>query len=268
MKILIVIVLYHCELQNSKTYQTFNRKEESLLVFDNSEKAQDITSYTENALYIHNESNIGLSACYNQAAVYAKEQGYDWLLFLDQDTDFSGVSIDDYLSAISAHPECKLVAPMVKCGVYTMSPMKYKHHFALFSKNTYKGVVDVKDLSIINSGLCVSLEAFEKSGGYNETVFLDYSDHEFLRRFKRHYSLAFILPNIIYQDYSAKSDNAESSLKRLVLFCESIRGCEKNSLKERLEFAIPILKRTLALVVRNHTLRPFFIAYKHYFNKR
>lgn len=267
-KILIVIVLYHCELQNSKTYQTFNGKINALLVFDNSEMPQDISSYAKDAVYIHNESNIGLSACYNQASVYAKEHVYDWLLFLDQDTDFSGVSIDDYLSAINAHPECKLVAPLVKCGVYTMSPMKYKHHFALFSKDTYKGIVDMTNLSIINSGLCVSLDAFEKSGGYNEKVFLDYSDHEFLRRFKKHYSQAFILPNIIYQDYSAKSDSPESSLKRLVLFCESIRGCEKKSFKERLEFSIPIWKRTLALVLRNHTIRPFFIAYKHYFNKK
>lgn len=268
MKILNVIVLYHCELSKSKTYQTFKDYTNSLLVFDNSEIPQDISSYAKDAVYIHNESNIGLSACYNQAALYAKEQGYDWLLFLDQDTDFSNVTIDDYHSAINEHPECKLVAPLVKCGVYTMSPMKYKHHFALFSKDTYKGVVDMTDLSIINSGLCVSLDAFEKSGGYNEKVFLDYSDHEFLRRFKRHYSQAFILPNIIYQDYSAKSDSPESSLKRFVLFCESIRGCEKKSLKERLEFSIPILKRMLALVVRNHTLRPFFIAYKHYFCKK
>ena len=237
-----------------------------MLIFDNSEYPQNINN-VDDAIYIHNKSNIGLSACYNRAAKYARHHGYDWMLFLDQDTDFSGVSIEDYKNIIRKYPECSMVAPMVKCGKYTMSPMKYKHHFALFSEDIYEGFVDIKELSVINCGMCVSVDAFEKCGGYNEKVFLDYSDHEFLRRFKKKYRQAFILSNVIYQDYSAKSDDSESSLKRLVLFCESIYGCEKNSLKERIEFSIPIWKRTIALVIRNRTLRPLAIAYKHYFGK-
>ena len=68
MKILCVLVLYHCKLQESRTYKTLGANNEHLLVFDNSEKPQDITSIAPEAIYIHNESNIGLSACYNRAA--------------------------------------------------------------------------------------------------------------------------------------------------------------------------------------------------------
>lgn len=267
MKILFVIVLYRCKLSESKTFQTFAKQIQHLLVFDNSESIQDISAYACDAVYIHNESNIGLSACYNRAAQYAREQGYDWILFLDQDTDFSGVSVEDYKNAIRENPDCFLIAPMVKCGKYTMSPMKYKHHFALFSEKTYRGKVFLHNLSIINSGMCVSVEAFWECGGYNEKVFLDYSDHEFLRHFKKVHNQILILPNVIYQDYSAKSDGKEAALKRLALFCESIYGCEKNTLKEQIDFSIPIWKRTLALVVRYHSLLPFVIAYKHYWGK-
>lgn len=103
--------------------------------------------------------------------------------------------------------------------------------------------------------------------GYNERVFLDYSDHEFLRRFKKYYNKVFVLSQTVYQDYSAKSDPIDVALKRLKLFCESIHGCEKNTLKEKIEFSIPILKRTLFLVLKNRSLLPFAIAYKYYFRK-
>lgn len=265
MKILCVIVLYHCLLKNSKTYRTLNPESKDLLVFDNSEQMQDISAYAREAWYIHNEINIGLSACYNRAAMYAKDNGYEWMLFLDQDTDFSDISVDDYVSAIVTNPSYMMFVPMVKCGKYTMSPMKFKHGFALFSQKMYKGVTDIADLSVINSGMCVSVDALLFCGGYNEMVFLDYSDHEFVRRFKRHYSQIYVLDRTIYQDYSARSDNKNAALKRLVLFCKSIRGCEKNNLLERIEFSIPILKRTLALVVRNHSFQAIPIAYKYYF---
>ena len=153
MKILCVLVLYHCKLQESRTYKTLGANNEHLLVFDNSENPQDITNIAPEAIYIHNESNIGLSACYNQAAKYAKKHEYEWLLFLDQDTDFDEVSISDYLKAIERNPSCKMFAPMVKCGVYTMSPMKYKHHFALFSQKHYEGITSLHQLSRVSSSL-------------------------------------------------------------------------------------------------------------------
>lgn len=267
MKILCVLVLYHCELKDSRTYKTFKPSDEHLLVFDNSEVSHGVHTYAVRSTYIHNETNVGLSACYNKAAKYAKENGYDWMLFLDQDTDFNEVAISDYKKAIDNNPSCQLFVPMVMCGEYTMSPMKYKHHFAVFSKKHYDGITSLRQLSVINSGMCVSLAAFEKCGGYNEKVFLDYSDHEFIRRFKKYYNNVFVLPKTIFQDYSAKSDSIDVALKRFELFCESIRGCEKNNLKERIEFSIPILKRTLSLVLRNHSLLPLVIAYKHYFRK-
>lgn len=81
MKILCVLVLYHCKLQESRTYKTLGANNEHLLVFDNSENPQDITNIAPEAIYIHNESNIGLSACYNQAAKYAKNMNMNGCCF-------------------------------------------------------------------------------------------------------------------------------------------------------------------------------------------
>ncbi|MGO5246029.1 glycosyltransferase [Prevotella sp. LCP21S3_D2] len=264
MKILCVLVLYHCKLQESRTYKTLGTNNEHLLVFDNSENPQNITSIAPEAIYIHNESNIGLSACYNRAAKYAKDHDYEWLLFLDQDTDFTEVAISDYLKAIERNPSCKMFAPMVKCGDYTMSPTSIKFHFATLTKNSYQGILDLASMSIINSGMCVSVNAFEECGGYNEKVFLDYSDHEFLRRFKKKNSEAYILPFSLRQDFSAQSDDWMKSLKRFDLFCMSLKGCEKQTFGDRCSFLFVVSKRACSLSLRNLSLKPFVVLFKSY----
>lgn len=267
-KILGVLVLYNCLLKESRTYRTVKKRSKDLLVFDNSEQSQNIKSVAPDVSYIHNETNVGLSACYNQAAKFAREHGYQWLLFLDQDTDFSGVTIGDYEKAIEENPDCQMIAPMVKCGEYTMSPMNFKHHFATLSKVSFLGKQKINDISVINSGMCVSLEAFEKCGGYNEKVFLDYSDHEFVGRYKKHFEFLYVLPKVIRQDFSAKTDSKQSSLGRFRLFCRSLSGCEKEGFKDVCEYAFVITKRMLSLMLRFHTIAPCGIAYKNYFFKR
>ena len=154
---------------------------------------------------------------------------------------------------------------MVKCGGYTMSPTNITFHFAHLSKINYQGTINLNKFSIINSGLCVSVDAFYKCGGYNEKVFLDYSDHEFLRRFKRYYSKAFILSNILYQNFSAKTDNKEKSFLRLSLFCQSIQGCERYGIFDNLCYSFVILKRACSLAISFRSITPFFIVSKTYF---
>lgn len=265
-KILCVIVLYNCLLKDSKTYRTFNPKSKDLLVFDNSEQTQDISIYASAATYVHNEKNIGLSACYNRAAEFAQSYGYDWLLLVDQDTDFSDVSVNDYVKAINENRDCQLFAPMVKCGKYTMSPTNMTFHFAHLSNKNFQGLVKLQKLSIINSGLCVSVDAFYKCGGYNEKVFLDYSDHEFLRRFKRNYYKAFILPKNLQQDFSVHTDSKEKSFARFRLFCKSIRGCKRDRVWDDLCYSFVVIKRACSLALSFRSFSPFFIVLKTYYN--
>lgn len=266
-QILTIIVLYHCKLENSRTYRTLRPSSTDLLIFDNSENKQDISHIAKNAVYVFNGGNLGLSKCYNMAAKYAEENGYDWLLFLDQDTDFSEISISDYQKAI-LEGTCDMIAPLVKAGEFIMSPMNFKHNFARLSKKTFQGIEDVNNISIINSGMCVSLNAFYNVGGYNENVFLDYSDHEFVRRFKKKYSSVYILPQKAYQDFSVKSDNRESALARYKLLCQSIRGCERENLKDNFWFAFVVTKRALSLCMSLRSLIPLKILHNYYFIHR
>lgn len=266
-RILIVIVLYHCKLNESKSFLSLAPPLENLIIFDNSESPQDISAYAGEAVYIHNGINIGLSACYNKAAMYAKNNGYQWLLLLDQDTDFSGVSLADYLNAIKNFKDCNIIAPLVKCGRYTMSPAVLKFKIPHVSLTEFRGVVSLQKISIINSGMCVSVSSFLNCGGYNEKVFLDFSDHEFLRRYKKDNSVAYILPQLIKQDFSVVTDDKMKSLSRFKLFCRSIRGCEKETIEDCFVFSLIILKRALRLMVETHDLNVLQIVFTNYFRK-
>ena len=103
--ILCVIVLYKSIYNECKTYRTFIQKNKDINVYicDNSPCRQNCEDYTV-VKYDHSSFNLGLSKSYNKACDYAKINNYNWILLLDQDTDFSNVSIKDYIAKIDLLP--------------------------------------------------------------------------------------------------------------------------------------------------------------------
>ncbi len=263
-RILFVVVIFKCRLLETKTYKTLLAKETDayLYVYDNSPYCQNIG--LNNIVYIHNPQNEGLSVAYNSACLYAKENGYEWLLLLDQDTDFSGVTIDYYETAILANPNIKLFAPKVRCGERYMSPAKIHHKYAVLQSSVPDGIISLNEYSPINSGICVNVDAMIECGGYKEDVFLDYSDYQFIERFKRLYPQAYILNREAKQDFSAFSDSKEATLSRYVLFCRSIKACERHSYADNWGYLFVVTKRCMSICFHYKTLLPLKTLWNHY----
>lgn len=261
--LLCVIVLYKCLLENTKTYQTLMRRMQSyhLYIYDNSPEKQYIND--SRIIYVHDSKNSGLSVAYNNAAKYASENGFEWLLLLDQDTDFSNILIDDYAKAISENPNIKLFAPKVRCGDKYMSPIRVWHRMGRLSQSVLSGIILLSKYSIINSGMCINVNAMIECGGYNEKVFLDHSDHEFLEKFEKLYSDAFIIDKDIIQDYSELTANSSSTINRYVLFCRSVKSCSRENISFFWLFVI-VLKRCLSICCRNKTFKPFGILFREF----
>ena len=261
---LLCIVLYKTSIEQSKTYSSFVQKysECNLFIYDNSPTANVINR--PNTIYIHDPKNSGLSVAYNKAAEYAKENGYKWLLLMDQDTDFSGISITDYEKAISNNPTIKVFAPKIKCGAKYMSPVKIWHHIGFLQNKVPSGIISLSRYGIINSGMCVNVDAMIECGGYNEKVFLDHSDFEFLEKLKRLYSSAYIIDAEIKQNLSTFSDNKSTTLRRYTLYCKSIKGCEHRGLFDSCGLFVLVLKRGISICVREKTLKSLTIFFKEY----
>ena len=75
--------------------------------------------------------------------------------------------------------------------------------------NIAPGVNKLHQLSLINCGLCIDTNAFKQNGGYNEKLALDFSDHDFIRRFKNKITDEFVLIDLtVRHDLSSRSKNS------------------------------------------------------------
>jgi rhamnosyltransferase len=205
--ILFVIVLYGIGLEQSATYlslvNSLNGSEfkMDLLVYDNSPGITENYMNPDsklNIIYIADKANSGVSKAYNTGAELATKMNKKWLLLLDQDTDFPVQTIEAYVSAISNYPDQKLFVPiMLTSANEIISPGYFKYMRGYYSKNIKPGLNSLIGYSAINCGMCVGLEAFKKNNGYNEAIKLDFSDHDFIRRFKKNITDKFVALDLV-----------------------------------------------------------------------
>lgn len=261
-KILAVIVLYGENVFLSKSYLTMIQPNRlPFFVYDNS--PLPMHSYKEfyhSGIYVHDSSNAGISKAYNCAAAYASENDFEWLLLLDQDTFFPSSTLEKYVEAILEYQNIQLLAPKISIDSRRyISPVPVWMHISRISRYAPTGIIDIEKYSLINSGLLVNLKAFFSVGGYNENVKLDFSDHQFINRFKKRFSECFIIDAVVIQDFSNTTQSKSQKLGRFDLFCDSILNCERFNHYDGVIYHLLLLKRLLSLVARTKSLIPFKI---------
>lgn len=193
--ILCILVLFNTELEYSDSITTLNRELEMLdisldvFVYDNS----PIPTYQKssfvykqmNITYISDTLNPGVSKAYNMGANYAHDIGKKWLLLLDQDTSFPENTLRSYLE-VKENPDnsADIIAPTLQFGKSIYSPCGY-HWYRTTKCKCVSGLNSFKGITLLNSGLLITLSLFKAVGGYNEKISLDFSDTCFIERVKR-----------------------------------------------------------------------------------
>lgn len=213
------------------------------------------------------KKNSGLSIAYNKAADFAFHKGFEWLILLDQDTLFPENILNDYIDVIKNNPDIKLIAPrlMTSVGLY-MSPVKMRFYSGVLSKDVPHGITDLHKYVPVNSGIMVNVKAFLECGGYNPKVKVDFSDYQFIERFRKKYSQFYILKQDCFQEFSNLLQTSEEKNKRFELFCDCLKNCEKNSFKEKMIYGYLIIKRAFSIIFSTGSLRPIKTVFKKYFN--
>ena len=268
-KILFVVVLYNERLSDCNTYKTLlcNYDNYPLFVYDNSPISMNY-HVRSNLFYVHDSSNPGISFAYNQAAIFAKENNYEWMLFLDQDTIFPSNIIQDYLISMENNPQIKMFLPRVMANNdYYMSPSISRFRISYLSLQAPIGIISLKKYTAINSGLLVNIDAFINVGGYDESVFLDFSDHEFIRRFRMKYESVFVIDSVCMQNFSSLTQSSDQKNKRFSLFCLSLINCNRRNLFDSFCVFIIIIKRMLVLLRQTNSLVPLKILISICLNK-
>lgn len=237
-----VIVLYKIKLEDSVTFLTLNESVKTitaaghdlkLLVYDNSplkQENQTLIFKGWDIVYHHDSHNSGVSAAYNLGAKYAKKNNKPWLMVLDQDTEFPNDALHIYINALNEKKGYNLFCPVLISANEIISPCKFKFFRGKSSKVIPEtGSFDLKSLKPINSGLLISLSAFEEVGGYNHNIPLDFSDFEFMMRYGKMHPKGMILPLICQHGLSAHHQkDLQLSLNRFTYYIRGGRVLKQN----------------------------------------
>lgn len=222
---LVVLVVYRCPLSQSSTWQSITEESErlglaiDLMIYDNSPVAQIIPTTSNKVYYQHNEINAGVSKAYNEGFQLAQQLSKKWLLLLDQDSSLPAGWIDLYAGA-AQHENQNPIAPIVHCGDKLISPFNYWLCVGRSPKTMSTGTKSLKNSYAINSGLLVPTQLFEKVGGYDELVRLDFSDFVFLHKLKKvKAQLRVIDLHLESQLSSHQYEEREGAQGRFHLYC-------------------------------------------------
>ena len=137
-------------------------------IFDNSTKQVEFPSFGPNVTYITEHKNLGIAYALNRMMERAEQDGYQWLVTMDQDSILPEEMIEAYEDHIH-DADVAIICPQVidKRRAYMTVKIEPAEEF-----------VD----ECITSGSCTSIEAWKKLGKFDEWLFVDLVDNEFCKR--------------------------------------------------------------------------------------
>ena len=254
LRIFPIMVIYKSQLGRSEVYRTLLKGAnfESFMVYDNSPASYNFnqSELPDNAVYIRDIDNGGVSRAYNVGAQYASEQGFTHVLLLDQDTSFPPEAFEVYKKYANTQHICAPILQMKNGAPFSPCVRRGLRTRAVSLSD---GNYSLQEYSPVNSGMCIPLATFFSAGRYNEKVKLDFADFEFISRCRKVCETLTILPIKAIQDFSNDEKNLDKLFARYVLYLESASATRWETLQEKIMFHIEVLKHTVALTRRTET---------------
>jgi GT2 family glycosyltransferase len=250
-------------LQNSISYKSLlgQVSSSSFFIYDNS-PLPDCVSDLGSVHYISDSCNSGLGVAYNKAARYANEKSKKWMLLSDQDSLFPANFITILVESIRFNQNISLFCPVLVSNKINLSPCYFILGKGFPIKDMNSGAQSLFGKSVLNSGLTIKLDNFIELGGYNEEIKLDYSDHEFISRYKIRYKECFVIPIKVKHSFSSFESNADNSLVRFNYYCQGAWWFSKRSIT-RLSIIVALI-RAIKLTIHFRSIRFFVIYLKNF----
>lgn len=232
--LLICVVLYEQKLVECETFKSLmqcckNEEELTIFIYDNSKISQEesidktIALFSNfSIIYLHDSSNPGISKAYNTGFAHAEKLNKKWLVFFDQDTTVNVNYFTEALHYVNANAETSLFCPLVKASGKTISPSLFLFGRSFSKKNIKSGKKNLRFFSLINSSMIVSTLAFGMVGGFDEELQLDFSDHYFIKKYKRKHKYFCLVDCINDHSLSSFTENEyEKVYKRYVSYLKA-----------------------------------------------
>ena len=144
---------------------------DKVLVFDNAstnieQVLQIVGDYQEGVILHMNGVNAGVAAALSEIMEYALDNGYDWVLSMDQDSVLQSGIIDVYKRAIKRCPNAGMFTCLIKDRNFT--DMKNESQRAAISAVPY----------CITAGALTNVKAYAETEGYDKSFFIDGVDFD------------------------------------------------------------------------------------------
>lgn len=182
-----VVVWYNPTEQfvnNLLTYQPFCK---NIYIIDNSEKQDNslLAKKVPQCQYLWNHGNLGVAKALNQGCQQAMDDGFNWVMTMDQDSSWDKDQIRKYLERVRDNKDQSIVsfAPTPKNETKTTSVLgdiKRK----ILKKTSFEEKTELLVDRVITSGNIISLETWNQIGRFYEPLFIDEVDYEFCYRLK------------------------------------------------------------------------------------
>ncbi|WP_342383519.1 glycosyltransferase family 2 protein [Bacteroides ovatus] len=171
MQVIVSIVLFNPDIKRlCQNIEAILPQVNEVVIVDNGSKnivdILEIINVYSNISFIRNDENLGIATALNQAARFALEHGYDWIITLDQDS----VAPKNLVATYSLlKNETRL--GMMCCKICDRN---FGEKRELRTKTT--GVEEVK--MCITSASMMNLEAWKLVGGFSDDFFIDSVDFD------------------------------------------------------------------------------------------
>ena len=187
LKLAGVVILYHPDL--SKTIEniaTYASQLNKLYLFDNSvqpsmDVSKDLAHLKIPIEYITTGTNEGIAKRLNEASHKARQESYDFLLTMDQDSSFKPGDFEKYKSLIQSSNNSNVA------------------HYGVNHQPDFTPAKDLPEeaLALITSGSILNLSLTDKVGVFNEYFFIDFVDTEFSYRVIQNGYINLMFSNIV-----------------------------------------------------------------------
>lgn len=265
MKIFTIIVLYNCELKNSKTLNSIslalknNDLEISFLIWDNGIYDQSHL-IDKNYEYIHSKINVGISKAYNYAFESALNRKYEWLLLFDQDSIIPKtffLDLNNELKSLIQKNDISAIVPRIHYNNNYFSPSKVsiggihrpieKSHLGIYKKEIFA----------INSGSLINLNFLKEINGFNNQFWLDSLDRWLYMKVYEKGGKVYVSNSIIEHDLSILDYNNSVSINRYknILDYEIFFILKYTNAFDIIFFKFRLLVRVFKFLILNQNLK-------------
>ena len=171
-KIAATVILYNPDRDVISNIYTYLEQVDKLYVIDNSEIISQFIKNefikNQKVFYIANYENIGIASALNKALNKAEEDGYEFLLTMDQDSYFDNQVVEKMLNRIDEDEGIAIISA--------------RHQYPVGKKAAKVNDDAIDNLVAMTSGNIVRVKLLRSIGGYKEDLFIDYVDHEICLR--------------------------------------------------------------------------------------